>query len=156
MSGSERLVTDHVLAFRECARTGWNGFFRHLPDGWHEFIDVERALYAGLVRVQAFDGVGPTGREVIHVRPHFGADGLEVFWARGQQEGRYWSWQPRRLRACSISLSFLEFFDWDRDGIRDFQFLRARVEACADDASLEGGDLLVPALCAECFVVVDG
>lgn len=54
MSGTRGLhrmneITDLMLRYRECARQVWNNFIRDLPDGWHEFIDIEWEFLAGIV-----------------------------------------------------------------------------------------------------------
>lgn len=154
MDPSERAVTEHVLAYRECARTVWNGYFRHLPDGWHEFINVDHELFTGLVLVQAFDGYGfgSPRSELIRLRPRFGPKGIELLWARGEQDGRYWNWQVRQLEPSRIELAFLEFFDWDAEGIRDFQFARGRVDDCLEVPDLNGADVLIRALECDFFV----
>lgn len=154
MEPSERVVTEHVLAYRECARTVWNTYFRHLPDGWHEFINVDHELFVGLVLVQSFDGYGfgSPGSGLVRLRPSFGPKGIEVLWARSEQEGRCWHWKARQLEPSQMELSFLKFFDWESEGIRDFRFVRARVVECIEAPDLIGADVLLPALECDFFV----
>lgn len=139
-------ITERVLGYRECARTVWNAHFRQLDDGWHEFHAVQEALFSGLVLAQVFGGhaVSAPTREHISLRPEVGPIGYRVMWARADQDR--WHWQELQLRDTALELSFLEFFDWRAEGVRDFEFVRARVRACPEDPALVGADMLLRAL----------
>ena len=152
MTKTERPVRDLVLSYRECVRAVWNGYFRHFPDGWHEFINVNHELFIAMVLVQAFDGYGygrPTP-DLVRVRPQFGPNGARVMYARERRER--WEWKERQLSDAPLEMAFIEFFDWRSDGIWDLEFARVRVEACDEAPELGGADVLLPALGCDYFV----
>ena len=37
-------LTSAMLRYRECARHVWNVYFQPMPEGWHEFINVNHEL----------------------------------------------------------------------------------------------------------------
>ncbi len=153
MPEDEPTITRLLLNYRECVRAVWNGYFRHFPDGWHEFINVKHELFVGMVLVQAFDGEARSS--LVRVRPHFGPKGARIMWAREQRNGGtlYCDWAEMQLREGSISLAFVEFFDWRDDGIRDLEFARAKVDQCDEAPELVGADMLLPALACDYFAV---
>ncbi|AFE06819.1 hypothetical protein COCOR_06224 [Corallococcus coralloides DSM 2259] len=135
--------------YRECARHVWNTYFQPLPEGWHEFIDVEHALFQGLVLVQAGMNLSATESfalmEAIRVRPCFPPVGhLEVFHAKTPTpKVREVQWQQGRLSPGALDLRFLGFFDWaNQDDPQDYRFVRARVFA-TEQPELEGCDVLL-------------
>ncbi|RKH57101.1 hypothetical protein [Corallococcus aberystwythensis] len=133
--------------YRECARHVWNTYFQPLEDGWHEFINVEHALFHGLVLVQAgMEDTRPGAFglvEGIRVRPCFPPVGhLEVFHAK-TQEVQVVEWQQGRLKPGAVDLRFQGFFDWaSQDDPQDYRFVRARVFA-TEQPELEGCDVLL-------------
>jgi hypothetical protein len=135
-----------MLRYRECARHVWNTAFQPLEDGWHEFIGVERALFSGLVLVQA--GLDDTryGLQYIQglrVRPRFPPVGsLDVFVAE-HLEPPMVNWRQDVLRPEALELRYMGFFDWaNQDDPQDFRFVRARVLS-ADQPGLVGCDVLL-------------
>lgn len=42
-------VTDLVIAWSRCSHDVWTRWFKPREDGWHEFIDVDEALFSALV-----------------------------------------------------------------------------------------------------------
>lgn len=42
-------VTDLVTGWARCSHDVWNRWFKSRHDGWHEFINVEEALFSALV-----------------------------------------------------------------------------------------------------------
>jgi hypothetical protein len=134
--------------YRECARHVWNTAFQPLEDGWHEFIGVERALFSGLVLVQAgLDDTryGLSYIQGLRVRPVIPPAGfLEVFLVEPPAPGvQVVNWRQGVLRPGALELRFMDFFDWaDRDAPQDFRFVRARVLS-AEQPGLSGCDVLL-------------
>ncbi|RKH35956.1 hypothetical protein [Corallococcus sicarius] len=135
--------------YRECARHVWNTYFQPLEDGWHEFVNVEHALFHGLVLVQAgMENVRPDASglmEGIRMRPCFPPGGhLEIFHVKTPTEGdRAVEWQQGRLKPGETDLRFQGFFDWaNHDDPQDYRFVRARVLA-TQQPELEGCDVLL-------------
>jgi hypothetical protein len=150
-------ISDLILSYRECARHVWNCHFRELPDGWHEFADVESALLHGIVLAQSDEakdwnqewsesGCYPSLRVV----PTLGPKGLPALWCQPPR-GNTWNWQEMQLKDPSIRLAFIGFFDWRTDGYRDYQYIRCRVNESPAHPQVVGSDLLLDPLSVEVF-----
>lgn len=145
-------LTLHMRAFRECARHVWNTYFQPLDDGWHEFINVEQALFSALVLEQIHLPEGqwrkdPTGYyPAIKVMFEVPPRGLPVLRAEHVPEMNVHQWEETRLTTLEIDLRFVEFFDFaNLDGPRDFRYVKVRVLGAATPG-LVGKDLLIEAL----------
>lgn len=141
-------LTLAVTRYRECARHVWNAYFQPMEEGWHEFIDVESALFSGLVLEQfkPRDGLlrkHPDGYfEAITVIPSEAPRGLPVLHVR-EAAGQANQWSETRLDGSPIDLRFIEFFDFaSYNSPHDFKWVRARVVG-PPESSLIGEDLLV-------------
>ncbi len=144
-------ITHHIERYRDCLKTVWNGYFRDLPEGWHEFINVRHELFVGLVLVQAFDGYtfGSPQADIVRLRP--AGEGVEARWNPSVDTGAEWS--PRVIGGADCELAFVELFDQrDHDGAREFELVRAVVVSHPRDPSLEGGQVMLPTGSASYFV----
>ncbi len=136
-----------MLRYRECARHVWNVFFQPMPEGWHEFINVDHALFEGLVlsllkeedrQNDMRDGYWPA----IAVIPGPSVFGLPAMHVR-PESGKTNQWQQFILGHDSIDLRFIEFFDFaNYNDPRDFKHVRARVVGPATHELL-GHDVLL-------------
>lgn len=150
-----RDVTPLLHAYRECARHVWNTSFRLLgtPEqpwlGEDLFVNVEAELFAALVLAplgRASERKPATGVPLAYLRivPETATGVARVLWARGA--AGVWQWAERDLWVDGLDLRFLDCFDWAATGYRDWQYLRARVVACAEASELVGADALIEAL----------
>lgn len=121
--------------FRERARHVGNTYFQPHPDGWHEFINVERALFEGLVLSRA---ELPNGEWVKDPGGFFPAiavtfavppKGLPVMVAEASVEASgAILWAEDRLLGTDIDLRFIDYFDFaNLDDLRDFRYVQVRV-----------------------------
>lgn len=139
-----------MLDYRECARHVWNAYFRLVEDGWHEFINVEFALFEGLVLgraglrgndVRSADGL-VLGIRVIPLIPPIGH--LDVFHvATPTPASGTAQWKEGALGPGTADLRFCGFFDWANDNDpKDFRFVRVRVLS-SEQPEFSGNDLLI-------------
>ena len=144
-------ITDLIQSYRECARHVWNCHFRDLPDGWHEFINVEHELLHGIVLAQSDElknwseersanGCYPS----IQVVPQLGPKGIQGMWARQHKDT--WNWNVVQITEEKTLLAFIGFFDWQENGYQDYQYIRCRIQRSDEHSKLVGADLLLPAL----------
>jgi hypothetical protein len=144
-------ITDLIQSYRECARHVWNCHFHDLPDGWHEFINVEYELLYGIVLAQS-DELKDWRAErseyecypSIRVVPELGPKGTEGMWARERKNT--WDWELVQITETEIGLAFIGFFDWRESGYQDYQYIRCRILKSTELPQLVGADLLLPAL----------
>ena len=134
--------------YRECCRHVWNTYFQPRTDGWHDFTEVQRALFEALVLtrvgrprseiVWAFDG-GVSSIRVVPTIPPIGS--LRVLISESSPpDGR---WGETRLTSEPMDLRFAGFFDWRNEwDPMDLRFVRARVES-APRPEMVGRELLI-------------
>jgi hypothetical protein len=140
-------LTAEIFRYRECARHVWNTYFQPLQDGWHEYINVEAALFSGLVLEQFH------AREGLYRRhPDGYYEAVQVVLTDlpprvpalcGHEEaGMGTQWKEARFDSIP-DLRFVEFFDFANfDAPRDFKWVRGRVVGPAEHG-LVGEDVLV-------------
>lgn len=141
-------LTSDVFRYRECARHVWNTYFQPMKEGWHEYINVDYALFSGLVLEQFEPREGlyrkhPEGYfEAVAVIPEDSPRGLPVLHVRGAQ-GQPNQWEETRLDGSPIDLRYIEFFDFaNYNAPHDFKWVRSRVVG-PPGHPLVGEDLLV-------------
>lgn len=148
-------VTALLDVYRECARHVWNAYFQaeaKATQDWDlrdRFLDVALLLFRSLV-------LAKVGREDIPLLPDYRGDQApisvlrvvvelrsEVMVARSGAGG-YWDDPVRTLEPGDCELRFIQFFDWDHLGVRDFAFYRVRIVASDRHPHLVGRDALLP------------
>jgi hypothetical protein len=154
MSDIGRLLSD----YRECGRTIWNTYFRPRAaerDEWDlhdEFEDVCVLLFASLVlhpmgrRGEKQKAAGyekaPDPLMFLRVVPRH-ASGSPVQINRDVRRSGYWDHPVKLLRPNDADLRFIDFFDFDVLGVRDFAFCLVRVVASDHLPELVGRDALI-------------
>ncbi|MEI8257828.1 MAG: hypothetical protein WCJ30_19305 [Deltaproteobacteria bacterium] len=145
-------VTDLFQRYRECSRHVWNSAFLDLPEGWHEFINVDAALFSALVLVQTDEshewraerseqGCYPS----LRVSPRLGPRGFRIMWAI-ERPANEWHWEERQLTSATLKLAYIGFFDFvDGQDAVDLQYVRARMLSCEEFPDLVGADILLEA-----------
>jgi hypothetical protein len=141
-------LTPQVLRYRECARHVWNVYFQPVADGWHEFINVETALFDGIVLAQFERRHGLYEK---HPNGYFDAIavalvqvplGLSAMYARPEAD-KPTQWEETRIENVNIEARFVEFFDFaSYTDPQDLRWVRMRVVG-PEDHRLLGADLLV-------------
>ena len=141
-------LTPHLVRYRECARHVWNVFFQPMADGWHEFMNVQTALFSGMVLAQFerrhglyekhpdgyFDAIAvtfapePSGVAAMYVNP---------------EAGKPSQWLETRIENAPIEARLVEFFDFaNYTDTHDLRWVRARIVGPAGHRLL-GADVLV-------------
>jgi len=105
-------ISDLMEKYRESMRHLWNIYFRDMPDGWHEFIDVNIALFQGLVLTHIGDNFGHNKvYESIKIVPSIPPAGtLKIIYL--PNEATSGKWQIEKISDADGEYRFIEFFDW--------------------------------------------
>jgi hypothetical protein len=148
-------VTDLMLNYRECVRHLWNTYFRREAQpqqDWDlrdEFYDAALVLFKALV-LRGLD-VGD-----VKLLPDYFADQAPIMFLRLEVDGSseilvnrtgssgYWDDPVTVVQQGDCDLRFIQFFDFDDLGFRDFRFYRVRIVGSSRYRHLVGRDALLP------------
>jgi hypothetical protein len=144
-------ITAKMNAYRELCRITWNNFF--LPDapGLAEvdaFDDLRGCIFTALV-TRHCPGVEKStlGTNALQLRVIPDADLIPIMVNRPSVDGNlYWDESAASSVPKSATLLYLDVFDWDLQGHREFHYYLVRVIQWADHPELAGRDALV-----ECY-----
>lgn len=146
---TETPLTPFMREFRECARHVWNTYFQPLEEGWHEFINVEHALFSGMVLSQLglpYDQQqkDPAGYyPAIRVVPQLPPCGLPILFVDPKPVNGCLAWAEARLASVDFDMRFMGFFDFaGDDDPHDFRYVRVRVLGGPDPLYI-GKDVLL-------------
>ncbi len=138
-----RDITDLLNRYREASRSLWNNSFL-VPN-----VDFDRVRQFDRIRLLLFSelvlgSLGPPTDSVrgeleldrlvleplepfqfIHVVPN--AKMVPIFMNRSLSEGPYWDAEPAHISKDDADLLYIDCFDWDVRGFREFQYYRVRV-----------------------------
>ncbi len=123
-------ITEIFCQYRECARHIWNQYFRFLQDGLDCFYNVQNELFDSLVLVQIgiFDwhrnSDEPLNRVLLAPNPNL--ESLQLYFDQSSDQIMH-TYKVETISVSSLKLAFIDFFDWDEQGFRDFTFVRAMV-----------------------------
>lgn len=151
-------ITLLLAKCRESARHLWNTYFvdrvnaaEAFDHKWNivdQFRQIERLLLWGVV----FDELDEhrceidPGKELVsllHVVPE-PATGVPIMISRPSADGnKYWDDPVDRVQASEVDLRFIEYFDWDQLGPREFQYYRVRIQSFSTHPHLVGRDALL-------------
>lgn len=166
-----REITFLLNSFREASRVLWNNFFRtdvQAPERVDEFDRVRLILFRELV-LSHLGAAGTTLAPelsldhfvvepvdpVLFIRVQPVADHLPLFVNRDQLQGPYWDAEPRTISANDCELAFIDYFDFDAQGFRDFRYYRVRLERCRNHPNIAGRNALIAVEHARLFVRAD-
>lgn len=151
-------ITPLFTKCREAARHLWNTYFvdrvnaaEAFDHKWNivdQFRQIERLLLWGVVSDELDEHrceIDP-GKELaslLHVVPE-PATGVPIMISRPSADGnKYWDDPVNHVRASEVDLRFIEYFDWDQLGPREFQYYRVRIQSFATHPHLIGRDALL-------------
>jgi hypothetical protein len=148
---SDRDSIDEVMnRFRLASRELFNQYFRVVEpyngDGWaleQRFLVVQAVLFQQLVceraRLRAVGYGDPQPEILVELRDQIAA--VPALINRELTSG-YWDYPVTEItRACR--LVFVEFFDWDQLGWRDYQYVRVQIERSQASADTVGKHALL-------------
>ena len=159
-------ITSLMLQYRECCLSVWNGFLRHLqsPENYWDKLDAFHDIAVQLFSVFILpdsDGIKKSpsyyGKlEVLNnIRVRLNAPNTPIAISRDlcnwdyPIRNSYWDYPVRSLSDEQVSLRFMDFFDFDRQGIMKLEYYRVRIvdsiypELIGHDALLKVEDCTV-------------
>lgn len=151
-------VTESLLSYRECARTVWNTYLRPNVrlesrfDYVTEFENICMLLFSSIV----LRGIGlPQDAEaprLIYRTEPLGFLRVETATAdvpalvnRELIPSGYWDYPIETLRSVDADLRYIDYYDFDACGVRDFAYVRCRIVAALRLPEVAGRDVLLPA-----------
>ncbi len=145
-------VTEVLNRYRECARSLWNNFIRR-PEPQCESVDAFHAICERLFQELVIDqleeeqSVRYGGNEpfpFLVVVPI--VDGVPIMIRRDVPgNNQYWNHPVNRVSRDGTKLLFIDYFDWDTTGFRDFRYLRVKVESLDAHPEVVGHEALLEA-----------
>jgi hypothetical protein len=144
-------IDDSISQFRLASRELFNTYFRiadpYNDDGWalaERFSRVESVLFDQLVAAQVSLALGSYGTHqpdiLVILR---GLDFAPIMINREVDTG-YWD-HPIFEITKDAQLSFVRFFDWDVLAVRDYQYVRVRIDAWSAHPEVIGKHALIEA-----------
>jgi hypothetical protein len=152
-----RDITELINRHRECSRHLWNTYF--LPQAeadadWDlrdQFEDVSAKLFSSLV-------LWPLERETHQFKPAYLLPHHEVPFIRvipkgtclaqvnREIESGYWDHPITELKEGDVDMRFIQYFDWENLGHREYEFIRVLIVSSAAHPELDGRHALVKPL----------
>jgi len=155
-----RDVTSRFAEFREAARHLWNSSF-YRPSGhrrgdaaWDErdaFSRVATELFAAMVteslgatseRLPPMWEAAPDALPSFVVQPS-SASGAPIMINRASPRTGFWDDPVSQVTPAEATMHFVRFFDWDELGLRDFQFIEARIASFPSQPQVVGRYALI-------------
>jgi len=161
-------VTSLLNCYRECVRNLWNTYFvnRTSTEGWDLFDEYDNIcvkLFASLVlnevdkhthkKSSAFIQF-PEPLLFLHVVPS-AKSGIPVNICRKKGDACYWDNPTILIKPDETDMRFIDFFDFDLLGFRDFQYCRARILSSNVNSDIVGLDALLLCNYAKIFLEDD-
>jgi hypothetical protein len=151
-------ITEHVLRYREAARHLWNCFLHEAAtESWpalHDWEGLKQGLFTTLVLRRCghddcaalllapdtfgFSWVKPIAHVCVEPTTE-----VPVMVSRDPGHGGYWDHPVNRLGPGDAEMRFIDFFDWDQDAMRDFQYYHVAIESCSRHPALAGHEALL-------------
>jgi len=157
-------ITRLTNIYRECSRNLWNTYFIHnisTRNEWDicdEFDNICVLLFSSLVLI-------PTGCTTCNKSNYYEKfpqpipylkvipaidDGVPIQINREIEKSGYWDFGLNFIRPADVDLRFIDYFDFDMLGFRDFKFCHVRIigsdkypDIIGRDALLECNDVII-------------
>lgn len=160
-------VTKFMNRYCECARHLWNTYFlEHISpqNQWDisdEFDEICTRLFSSLVLHQ----IGCIAHKKSHRYEQFpepllclsvvpsGEAGVPISINREVKASGYWDYPIECITPSDVDLRFIDFFDFDVVGYRDFEYYRVRVVGSPEYPDILGRDALIKTHYANVFFV---
>jgi hypothetical protein len=155
-----RNVTPQFAKFREAARHLWNSsFYRPAGDArggttWDErsaFSRVATELFVAMLTgplEATHERLPPMGEAAPNALPSFrvqpsSSTGAPILINRASPRTGYWDDPVREVTPSEATMHFVQFFDWDEIGLRDFQFIETRIVSFPTQPQIVGRYALI-------------
>lgn len=152
-----RDITNLMDKYRECARNLWNVYFLEQllqDDNWDlcdEYENICSLLFSSLVlravarlsykKSLAYEAVTEP-ISIFRVVPSV-ESGVPIYINRDVPCTGYWDYPLNIIKPLDVDLRFIDFFDFDRKGFRDFQYCRVRIVGSNTYPEIIGRDALL-------------
>lgn len=151
-------ITSQVNMYRECVRNLWNIYFVQALEAnknqqWNikdEFDEICSKLFSSIAlsfaqydlpeKSHSYERY-PEPLLFLHVIPQ---SEVHIHINREIKATGYWDHPGEMIKPKDIDLRFIDFFDFDVIGFRDFEYLRVRIVG-SDTQDLVGRDALIRA-----------
>lgn len=160
-------ITDILNKYRECARHLWNNYFfideelsSYTQDQLDRYEAIDRHLFAELIldplakvscQEEYFRAYPPSEPlSFLHIVPSVSGE-VPILINRSGASG-YWDDPVNKVASSEVDLRFIEYFDWNSYGRRDFKFYRVRIVKFLKYPQLEGRDALLEVCHARVFI----
>jgi len=152
-----RNVTLIMNRYRECARNIWNVYFNQqfkVDDQWtilDEYDNICVALFSSLVlnpisrtldKKSTSYEKRPKPMMFLKVIPLVDT-GVPISINRSIECSGYWDYSLTCIKTFDADMMFIDYFDFDMVGFRDFQYCRVRIVASDLYPDLIGRDALI-------------
>jgi hypothetical protein len=144
-------ITNLMNTYRECARNLWNAYFSPREFAWDlhdEYESIRKLLFDALVVYELDLNEESSGHDaapppVLKVVPY--ATSVPILINRPSDDGAgYWDQEmDMSVSESDIQLEFLDYFDFSKYPVKDFQFYRCRILQFPKHAEYEGREALI-------------
>lgn len=150
-------ISKEMNAYRECIRHLWNTYFLNQiseEENWNahdSFEEISTRLFSALVltpinkssysKSHAYDA-HQNPLLFLHVVPSLEA-GVPVKINREINASGYWDHPVHFVKPNDVDLRFIDFFDFDLLGYRDFEYCRVRIVGASESEDLIERDALL-------------
>ena len=154
-------LTEEYLLYRECARTVWNGFVRTCFDSEHNFKDINRELFMGILYAEVEKYIeltkikGGGYYSALRILPKDNDQAFDIL-CYFEEDDRV-RWIAQKWDGERVDLRWSDLFDWGQiDGeFREFEYVEAIVVESSDPAFSVEQKVLIPATKVRVFDVSD-
>src|SRR5262245_40376601 len=116
------LINKEIQNYIQCIKTLWNEYYRLLPDGEHDFPDVQRLIWKTLVTKLLQESFQDVSDGEIVIRPKHKLTSILV--AIESPTGEDVSWQQAKHSIEEELMIFEDFFDFRNwHDPREFQYV---------------------------------
>jgi hypothetical protein len=160
-------ITELTNLYRECARNLWNTYFFNnasLGDEWDicdEFDDICVLLFSALVlnpneytEIKKSNSYDKSPQPLACIKVVSSSDeGVQIQINREVDKSGYWDYPVNFVKPSDVDLRFIDFFDYNVLGFRDFKFCHVRIVGSDKFPGLVGRDALLESNDISIFVV---
>lgn len=159
-------ITTDIHKYRECIGFLWNSCCYKEDgsqfdwDGFDLFDDICVSLFSLMIlrpygwtayrKSNSYEKI-PNPVPCIHVVPIF-KDNIPILVNRDIKSGGYWDYSVGAINKSDVDLQFIDFFDFDVQAPRYFEYYRVRIVNAKHDMSLIGRDALIKVDDAEILI----
>jgi hypothetical protein len=142
-------LDEMLILFRLASRELFNQYFHihdpYINNGWEyyeRFKEVEKILFQKMVTepssIEDIEYGDPHHNIIVQLRD---IDSAPIMINRGIDSG-YWDYPITQI-SKDIKMIFINFFDWDQLGYRDYKYVKTKILGCPFNSELSGKQALI-------------